>query len=193
MKTFIGFLTILTLFFQLSSSFALAEEVKFQGFIRKQGSETLLIPDTQGPQLILYSSEPQMRSTIEKLSDGDFATGVATSLVGTRLVVDSIDFVGLKKILGMWKASKTIFSFKSFNLLSVLDVKDADPFFKNWQDFRYSVSPSEGQSWKVFIANKNSVALGTLEINPSFVILTIYDSHSGQVTNRFRLEKLQNQ
>jgi hypothetical protein len=165
-------------------------QIKFRGKVIRVGADVYVVEEGSKKNFTLYSADPEIREHINLLSQGDFIEGVATSITPPRLFVESIDFVGLKKILGTWKTNKRVFDFKDFNLLSIWSFDFGNDFFSRKKNYTYSISPGEGPDWQVFVADENHVVVGSLDFVDNIAILTIYDSNTGSSREVITLEKI---
>ncbi|UOF02155.1 hypothetical protein [Bdellovibrio reynosensis] len=134
--------------------------------------------------------------SIRKLSTGDAVTasGVLNDDSCTAHI-DSIDYVGLRKMLGYWYSDEGIITVKDFNSLSYYPIKlkefqlgisfrTADPI-----NYRYSVTPSVGKEWVVFLSDTKSTTFATIQFNKGTAVMKIYDPDNGEVTKTLRLAK----
>lgn len=103
---------------------------------------------------------------LEKLKSGDLLEGIGhiRQRQGEKPIVmlESIDFVGLRKLLGTWMAqSLALINFTNFHQLVVLI-----PSLKGLEklNFTYTVGPSEKDGWMIFFHDENHVILGSLRI-----------------------------
>lgn len=184
-------LKLLPYFLLLFSSLAYSQ-IKFSGKVIRVGADVYVVEENSKKNYTLYSADPEIREHINLLSQGDFIEGVASSIAAPRIFVESIDFVGLKKILGTWKTNKRVFDFKDFNLLSIWSFDFTNDFFSRKKNYTYSIIPGEGPDWQVFVADENQVVVGSLDFVDNIAILTIYDTKTGLSREVITLEKIKN-
>jgi hypothetical protein len=57
-------------------------------------------------------------------------------------------------------------------------------------EYNYALAPADGDSWRIFFTDQSSVALGSLTVENSKAQIEVYDSATGEVIQRYNLEKL---
>jgi len=149
-----------------------------------------------------YSIEPKSQEAIDgvrKLSAGDNIT--ATGLLDhetCNAFIESIDYVGLKKLLGYWYSHAGIITVRDFSSLSFYPInsrtfqngvfyRTADPI-----DYRYSVTPTEGKEWVIFLSDKKSTTFATIQFSKDSkgsAVMKVYDSDNGKVIRTLYLSK----
>lgn len=146
-----------------------------------------------------YELKPANQSTSEdlkKLSNFDSLTGKASILrINSKdvMLLESVDFVGLRRLLGLWKSKGTVLEFVDYNEVSFYFPNNRKKNFKmptKKNRYRYSVSPTTTDSWRVFFADDDSVVLGSLNIQGSKAVIELYDTETGQTTETYSLEKV---
>lgn len=155
-----------------------------------------LIGDQSCRRYIIETKTPEAANNLAKLSSGDNITATGFLDKGKcTAVIESIDYVGLKKLLGHWYSSEGIMSVRDFNSIRFYPIKLND--FKNNDnyksaapiDYRYSVTPTEGKEWILFLSDKRGTSFSTIQFNKETVTVKIYDSETGQITKTLRLAK----
>lgn len=183
------------------SSLALAFEVplNINGFVTLTNSGYLFIDSSTQKRFVLKPGNQSVSEDLKKLSNFDSITGKATAIKGGSeevLLLDSIDFVGLRNLLGLWKSRGTVLDFIDYNEVSFYFPslrhqrygKNKVPTKK--ASYRYSVSPTTSDSWRVFFASDESVVLGSLNIKGSKAVIEIYDVNTGEISETYSLEKV---
>lgn len=149
-----------------------------------------------------YKIEAKFQDVIaglQKLSAGDTitATGILSHETCSAFI-DSIDYVGLKKLLGHWYSRAGILTVHDFNSMSFYPIsiktfhnaafyKAEDPI-----DYRYSVTPTEGKEWVVFLSDKKSTTFATIQFirgSQGSAVMKIYDSDNGKVIRTMHMAK----
>jgi hypothetical protein len=140
----------------------------------------------------LQSTNFKTETTFKNLQTGDvIRTTVSASEMPQVFLVESVDFVGLNRLLGRWLAhtkdltgSQTaVVDFHDFRNLSILL-----PGSRN--HFQYAITPKNAVSWRFFFTDESSVQLGELTIKGSKVEIHCFDSQTGQLSQSFHLEKI---
>ncbi|WP_155722564.1 hypothetical protein ACLWBD_08180 [Bdellovibrio sp. HCB117] len=172
-----------------------------------QPIEGTVYRDSKGVYLSAYSDDNCKLYTIEtksedaalsvrKLSNGDTVT--ASGLIDSKscmAIIESVDYVGLKKLLGYWYSQEGIITVRDYNSLSFYPINMND--FQNGKDFtqidpityRYSVTPSDGKEWVLFLSDSTSTVFATILFNKNNATMRIYDSENGEIIKVLRLSK----
>lgn len=133
---------------------------------------------------------------LNKLSTGDSLT--ATGHLNDEkcvAIVESVDYVGLKKMLGHWYSKDGIISVKDFSLMSFYPVGFKD--FKNGNiysvinpiNYLYSVTPSNGREWVLFLSDSKSTTFATIQFLGNTATLRVYDSDTGAIKKTLYMSK----
>lgn len=156
----------------------------------------LKITDQKCPRYQLVPKNNEASSHMRKLSAGDLinASGYLDS-AECMANIESVEYVGLKKLLGYWYSKAGIITVRDFSSLSfypmnVQDMNDETPGRTGDPiTYRYSVTPSGGKEWVVFLSNSEGTSFATLKFGGKFVTMKIYDSESGAILQTLRLSK----
>lgn len=187
-----------SLFFVLSlvvSSVALSAQ-PLVGTIERDGANIYLRVGNKCARYLISSKSEDAAEVIRKLSSGDTltATGLLDSETCTA-VVESVDYVGLKKMLGYWYSQDGIMTVRDFDSLSFYPINLKD--FQNGADYRtadpinyrYSVTPAEGKEWVMFLSDNTSTTFATIRFSKASATMKIYDSETGDIKKVLRLSK----
>ncbi|WP_295905925.1 hypothetical protein [uncultured Bdellovibrio sp.] len=148
------------------------------------------------PRYVIDSKSEDASTNIRKLTTGDTIT--ATGLLDAqtcKAVIESVEYVGLKKMLGYWYSQDGIITVRDFNSLSFYPINLKD--FQNGADYRtadpityrYSVTPTEGKEWVVFLSDTTSTTFATIQFGKSNATMKIYDSETGDIKKILRMSK----
>jgi hypothetical protein len=183
-------LTLLTII--LSSSLAFGEA--FEGQVSIVNGQAMLIADGATDSWKIQGTSDQVISQLNTLQDGDYlsATGELNEAHQTAFV-ETVDFVGLKRILGRW-VSKDGYSinFIDFRTAVVEQKQDLpwDPAGKK-VDLVYAMLPLKEQNWSLFMSNRKTVRIGTLSIEEKAKVkalsIQLVDQRTGQITEDISL------
>lgn len=133
----------------------------------------------------LVAGTDAAKKSLEKLNNGDIVKGTA-SLIQETYVIESIDFVGLQRLLGLWKTKSTIVNFVDFST-----VQFHIPGMLN--NYNYAISPTNmNDQWQVYFSDSSSVILGALTVSDQNATITLFDTETGNVTESLELKKIQN-
>lgn len=152
----------------------------------------------------LQAANTKTQIILQQLLPGDSirASVVASSTVGI-LLVESVDFVGLHRLLGRWishsnflshPSSKTfsnslarrdtaVIEFQDFSNLSIM-LSDSQ------NSFHYAITPKDENSWRFFVTDSTSVRLGEIRVSETALQISFFDSVTGLVNETLHLQKL---
>lgn len=164
--------------------------------------------DSSGPSLIInnknaactrYMIETKSEETaknLSKLSTGDSITASGfLDNESCNAVIQSVDYVGLKKLIGSWYSSEGLIVVHSHNTLTFYtahgDTFPAQPTLSSiiTTEYRYSLTPSDGQDWVLFLSDNSKTIFATIRLIKGIAILKFYDSETGQATKTLTLSK----
>ncbi|MBC7371902.1 MAG: hypothetical protein H7326_10075 [Bdellovibrionaceae bacterium] len=178
------------------------------GFIGKSGSNLFLIPQNSTNYYALVAGNDDVKESLDRLGKGDFITGQgALDTINKKLTVSSINYVGLRKLLGRWVGGDGMMVFKDFSRMKFsprLAQNSTGNIPNNYQkEFRYTLSPSDGSEWALFLSDGKSTMFATVEfdagktslqseplvIRKSTILMKIYESESGNIIRTLKLER----
>lgn len=189
-------LFVLSFVFSLVFASTAISAPPISGTIERDTTGIYLRVNDKCPRYLISSKSEDASQSIRKLSNGDTIT--ATGLLDLETctaVVETIDYVGLKKMLGYWYSEQGIMTVRDYTSLSFYpinirglqqssDFRTADPI-----NYRYSVTPSEGREWVVFLSDDTSTTFATIQFKNDNATMKIYDSENGNVKKTLRLSK----
>ncbi len=190
------------LFFVLtlvSSAMAVAAQ-PVSGIIIRKGQDILLQSNDSCSYYRIETKNPDAQASLDKLSPGDSLTASGLfDKTACIAVVDSVDYVGLKRLLGLWISKEGLISVHDFNTLSFYPESKTDlkRVFEKPDDFsvgksvqyKYSVTPSDGKEWVVFLSDDESTTFATIQFSKDLAIMKLYDSDNGNVTKTLILSR----
>jgi hypothetical protein len=144
---------------------ATAAGTQISGIVARDGEIARLASLPGAPTLV--SADREVESSLRRLSTGDFLLANG-SLAPGRALIESIDAIGLKALLGRWRAaSGDIFEFANFNRINLYFIdsrQGAAGAYQSPVTWSYTLSPCQGKKWAIFLGNDASVMMGELEI-----------------------------
>lgn len=179
----------------ISGSVALSAR-PISGTVERDISGTYLRADSACVRYLVISTNSDTELSLRKLSTGDTLTASGKlSADNCTASIESIDFVGLKKMLGYWHSSDGLISVQDFTSLSYYPINLKD--FQNGRtyaevqpvNYRYSITPTSGKEWVLFLSDRNSTTFATIRFSKSRATMRIYDSENGNITRTLRLNK----
>lgn len=148
--------------FIFSSSFAAAAVIEGVITSCQRGDEYCLQPPDSSREIKLTPGNQAVMRSLEKLVDGDHLTG--SGVKSQRMfTLNGIDFVGLRKILGCWKADK--------QFLNIYDFSHLAYGIEKAKQIEYTIVPGNDDRWVIFFVDGQNVATGNLNIVDSKKIL----------------------
>lgn len=123
------------------------------------------------------------KQAVAKLKNFDGISGVAVLYDEETLLLESVEFVGLRRLLGKWKSPTEVFQFVDYNRLQVKTGPKK-------VEMTYALSPGFGNSWRLFFTDENSVTLGSLEIQNENAEIQLYDSENGSILKTVPLTRV---
>ena len=162
----------------------------------------VLIRDSEGAQqlktangktYLLTAENDNIQQDLLRIRSGDYLVAQGVGKENTFLI-QSIEMVGLRKLIGLWGSSDRVpkvFSFLDFNNLTIQN----DSFFERSPhqenpNFDYSLSPSFGESWTIFLSQEHTNFSGTLVFHDNQLKLNIVDNRTGTVAHKLKLKRL---
>lgn len=192
---------VLFIYSLVVSSVALSAQ-QISGMIEREGFRAFLIIEQfenqpyvdECPRFQVDTSSNHALRTIKKLGSGDAITASGTLHPDScKVTVDSVDYVGLKKLIGYWHSSEGIIKVHDFTSISVFPTAESD-FYKLFNslqtiDYRYSITPTNGKEWVVFISNAAGTTFATIDLKQNSAILKIHDSENGSILKTLQISK----
>lgn len=123
-------------------------------------------------KLLLNATSMEVHKQLSMLENYDYM--IVTAIKSeTILNVESIDFVGLQRILGRWLGKTYIWQFEDYSTLT-LTPRKAFGILEELK-FSYSIVPNEDKTWTLFMSNPKIAKTATLKINKSIFTLDFLD------------------
>lgn len=177
----------LTLFF-----FQSAIALQFDGDIVKVGSKNYILLKSDNKKYLLMGSSPIVAMYLNKLSDGDFVSVEGNKTTNfTALNVDSINYVGLRDLLGTWTADDNFcYTFNTHTDFSISVQIGKYCLVNRTDDYTYLINP-HSQQWVMLVAGQHSSYVGDFSIvGKKNVEIDLYDSQTGEIIRHLSLKKL---
>lgn len=155
-------------------------------FLKHTGSKVC-----QRFQIVLNNDDTV--KNLRKLSRGDLLTGLGNfNEPGCLVNIDTIDYVGLRRLIGHWVTTEGIISIPNFHTMIFYPsgtLQSGGLLSAKAINYRYSMTPSTGREWVLFISDETSTFFATLQLSKNSGVLKVYDSDSGKIVKQLRLEK----
>jgi hypothetical protein len=168
-----------TLIFLTSSR---AQALNISGYIIVDDGQYMIVERETSRTYKILPSNPDVRKSLLQLTTFDAIRGQISNKTSETLVLETIDFVSLRRLLGDWTDETARVSFVDFARVS-FDMSG------NARHFYYALSPSQNNTYRIYLTDQSSVVLGSLNIEGFRTILEFYDSATGRVAQRLELSK----
>jgi len=139
--------------------------------------------------LELSATNETVAADLDALETGDYLAGNG-EYGPTRVTIDAIEFIGLRRLLGLWidRDNQLMFNFRDFSRAGVRTF--SNPGEKQLQ---YALVPDQANRWTIFLGDTQSVAVGILTHFQSVVRIDMINSDTGQIERTIRLQPLRPQ
>ena len=176
-------------FLVLSLTSLMSQALPLYGFLSIENGQPYFIESRTSARMLIRPTKVDVIESLKKLSNYDSFQGQGEVNNNGELMLDSIDFVGLRSLIGLWSAEqRSIFEFQDFQKVLVYN-----PVFSVMTprtQLQYSVAPSAGNEWRIFFTNENSVVLASLSLQEQRALLRFYNMDTGEVLKHLELTKV---
>lgn len=166
------------------------------GTVEKDSAGTYLVADASCKRFQIQTISTDAEISIRKLSTGDSLTASGSLNTETCVAeIESVDYVGLKKMLGHWHSTEGLMTVRDFNFLSFYPTASSEsrkyPFYVMAYsiDYRYSLTPADGKDWVLFLSDTNTTTFATIRFRGNRATMKIYDSETGKVNRTLYMSK----
>lgn len=180
---------LVSLFTLLMSVSALAGTVS--GFLIQTPEHTYFTLSLQAnaTRFEVRATRMETIESLKKLKNQDFFQGQG-ELTDKELILDSVDFVGLARLLGAWASPDGLMNFQTFSQVTIYH-----SFLNNKNQkvsLQYSIAPSSGTNWRIFFTDSSSVLAGSLSLTDgnTRAVLKLYEPASGSLAKTVELMRL---
>jgi hypothetical protein len=166
-------------------------EYLFKGKITITDKSYSIFDEYTEQEYKIFTRTRSIFQTIIQLENGDYISGSAFMDPEGKLLITSIDFVGLKRLLGIWSGKNHIMNFDSISNMSIWNFEKGVNW-KYWGPFSYSysITPDDEGKWKIFFSDDKNVILALLHcVDSNHITISTYDSNDGSVDKVYDLEK----
>jgi hypothetical protein len=166
-------------------------EYLFRGRVTASPDNYMLFDDLTHREYRIFTRTRSIFQTLIQLETDDYISGAANLDPEGRLVITSIDFVGLKRLLGVWADKQHIMNFESISSLNFWNFESGlIPRFWGPYNYTYSITPDDKGKWKVFFSDDKNVILALLHcIDQNHITISVYDSNDGSIDKIYELER----
>lgn len=179
-------LYLLLTIFVFPWSLALAQQ-SINGYITKSRGLVYFYSAEPSKPVVLSAGSQNVADVLSKLNSYDALRGTAES-TPKGLILQSIDFVGLKRLIGRWEHPQAGMTFRSFTDVSIYT--NAGNPMVSYGNYKYAITPGTGNNWNIFFTDENQVVLSSIAIRgDDRAVMTVYDS-AGAIKGTLPLYKV---
>lgn len=188
----VGVVTFLVSFLATT---ALASQ-SFGGTMTRIGDQLFLTTTTNPVHMVRATSDREdVNNTLKRLGNGDSIVGTATFDGSGRWVkIESIDFVGLRRLIGLWNTTNTtgLMNFRSYQDLNVIMLGpqgDGPGLVTTKKEFKYTITPAIGDDWVLFLSDDRETQMGLMDLKDGSARITLLNPQTGNVAHVIELQK----
>ncbi len=131
----------------------------------------------------LEANNPNVENSLSQLTTFDGIRGQTSNKNSETLILETIDFVSLRRLLGNWQDQSAQVTFEDYTRVQ-FNING------NNRQFMYALSPGQNNAWRIYLTDQASVVLGTLNVEQMRAVLEFYDPKTGQTAQRLELSKV---
>ncbi|MDZ4661896.1 MAG: hypothetical protein SGJ18_09805 [Pseudomonadota bacterium] len=168
------------------------------GLLRAADEKFFIVQEKQIFEIT--SNSVEVDRDLARLSSGDFVALEGYFNVSQRKVfVNSVDWVGLKRILGSWKTSdKKVVEFQDFTVLmlhnyehSTFPINQVNTSRNRTQPIpmSYRMAPGVGSSWTLFLSDGKKLHMGRVNLSGHNLAITFFNIDTGKIIKTLKLSR----
>lgn len=160
--------------FAMTNSAWAGSKINIKGYLVLESDPYRFVEADTLKSYKLRISTEAAKAAVTKLNNFDGISGVATKYDEETLLLESVEFVGLRRLLGKWKSPDELVQFIDYNRMQ---------FSIGPKELRmsYALSPGVGDTWRIFVSAQDAVLLGSLEVRDETARIQIFDSETGSI------------
>lgn len=162
-----------------------SQAASLQGLVFISGNQYFFSDADTHTSYLLKPTNKEAQEALGKLKSLDTFSGRGIFGPGNTVYLESVDFVSLRRLLGVWRDPSVVVNFVDYSRVNFYIKGD-----RHTDEYSYAVAPAEGDNWRIFFSDQASVVLGSLTINRLKAQIELYDSNTGEVSKRFSLQKI---
>ncbi|WP_413557199.1 hypothetical protein [Bdellovibrio sp. HCB209] len=182
----------------VSSAAALAVQ-PIGGTISIEGRKMFLKTDDPCHRYLVASNNEAALNALVKLAAGDVVNATGMKNPGECTVaIDSVDYVGLRRMLGSWYSRDAVITVSDFNSMKFYPAQEVSSskdktyaqISKNAVEYNYSLIPGSGKEWVMFLSDSKSTAFGTIQFNRGSAVMKVFNSETGELNKTYILYRM---
>jgi len=164
------------------------------GQVVSQGDQVIIQLDGTSSTYTLIPQSTDVTTSLARLNIGDevYGTGQIDDF-SDSIQLQSLDYVGLKGLLGTWRSPEGLMEVKDFSNLSFHPSKDDTALggdnSRDNVNYKYSLAPADNSEWVVFLSIPTKTTFATVELADTLATLKIYDANTGAIKSTLHLQK----
>jgi len=191
------FLQPFAITFVLLMSYVNAMASPIQGTVHV-GVDRVLNLVINNKNFAIKSQSVAVAQDLSRVGEGDLIVAEGYYSLASQIVyINSIDWVGLNRLLGHWRTDDwKVIEFKNYTQLylyntSLSNVKEFSPTVteSTRHDIQYRVTPGTGNYWSLLLSGDRHVYIGELLLFDKTIALRIYDD-SGKFLKQLNLSRV---
>lgn len=162
------------------------------GQIYRKNNKVYLQEDRSAKNWNIVFKDSKNLEIANKLEEADFLSALGSPITAKEFLVQNIEYVGYRNLLGTWVSDDTMIEFQNFSSSIVM----SSDFGKNScnistsQTFYYIITPSTSSSNQIFFSNNDQVISGTFSYSNDIMILDLFDQESGALQKHLLLRRI---
>lgn len=165
--------------------------ISYEGSIVRTATNIKLIDSTSHVSFKLRANNDVINQHINKLKTGDYLSVDGNKVnVDNSIDVKSINYVGLKLLLGVWFSDDdNCYIFNSHTSFSISKMVNGTCLTPRSMHYTYLLNPGFN-TWVMLISGQYSSYLGEVSIkNSKSAQIQLYDSETGDILKSLNLKK----
>lgn len=199
---FVFIITLTLILFTAQSTFATGEVLTFRGKIERINNESFLSESRSKLSLKMDYVNDISKQQIDRLNAGDYISVTATvdENNSSHIYVNSVDYVGLKTLLGTWKSEINLcYEFTGFTTFYVYTPNSKGlcirqntkaPAKPQTNKYNFFINP-DIDTWNLLISSQDNNFVGELMIHDENNIeIQLFDNQTDAVLDSIVLRRL---
>lgn len=168
----------------LLSNLASAAEVS--GILHHLNGQ-MWIEQKSGARLRLQPDNRVIRANLRQLAPEDYLA-VSGTILNNDMRVFEVQFVGLKKLLGVWLShDDSIIDIQSFHHLLWHQSKKSPTTLEAPYKIEYALAPDRGTNWSLFMIRDGKASTGRLRVLKRSIVIETWEN--GRISQSTRLRR----
>lgn len=163
-----------------------AQAISLQGYVFRVDGEYYFSDRSTSKSYRVVPANSESQAALSRLNSYDTLIGHGSYGPRNTVYIDSIDFVSLRRLIGIWKDSSVFVNFVDYSRV-LFEVKSDNRLLSQ---YHYAIAPAEGDNWRIFFTDQSSVVLGSLTVQNHKAQIEVYDPKNGEVSQRYDLKKI---